>query len=328
MFALDDRTGNVLTTIALFAAIGGVAYATRAMFSLVVVSLLFAYLLEPAVDWVQRRLPAQANSRAGAIALVYLLGVSLLVAAGYALGPAVVGQMQRLDTAGPELIARLDEHPFLARHKDEITSAVERASRSAAAGAANAGLMLAAPVIAVFFLNKRASLIDGLVDFLARRRDRATVKRTVEQIDTVLAQYTRAQLVSAGFSVLFYGGSTALLGFPVPLALGILGGALEFLPVIGWVLSAAIILTVGWIAHAPWIWMAGLILVWRVVQNVVISPRVIGDRLKMEPLSVFFALMAGGQIGGVLGVVLSVPVVAVLRILWLERASRQNVAVA
>ena len=53
-----------------------------------------------------------------------------------------------------------------------------------------------------------------------------------------------------------------------------------------------------------------------------------GDRLEMEPLTVIFALMAGGQIGGLLGVVLSVPVVAVLRILWLQRSSRQNAAAA
>jgi predicted PurR-regulated permease PerM len=328
VFALDDRAGNVLTTIALFAAIGGVAYATRATLSLIVVSLLVAYLLEPAVDWVQGRLPPRSNSRASAIALVYLVGVSMLVGVGYVVGPAVVGQMQRLDGAGPQLKAHLAEYPVLARHSDEITNAIDRVSRSAAASAATTGLMLAAPVLAVFFLNNRASLLDGLVDFFARRRDRTSVKRTVQKVDTMLAQYTRAQLTSAAFSVVFYGTSTALLSFPMPIALGILGGALEFLPVIGWILSAAVILATGWVAHANWIWMAGLIVVWRFVQNFVISPRVIGNRLEMEPMTVFLALTAGGQIGGLLGVILSVPVVAVLRILWLERSSHQNAAVA
>jgi predicted PurR-regulated permease PerM len=120
----------------------------------------------------------------------------------------------------------------------------------------------------------------------------------------------------------------ALLGFPYPIALGLLGGALEFLPVVGWLLAAAVILTPGWLTHAPWIWMAGLISVWRVVQNFVTSPRIMGDRLAMEPITVIVALMAGGQIGGLLGVLLAVPVVAVLRILWLDRASRRSTAVA
>jgi predicted PurR-regulated permease PerM len=52
------------------------------------------------------------------------------------------------------------------------------------------------------------------------------------------------------------------------------------------------------------------------------------QRLQMEPITVFFALMAGGQIAGLLGVILSVPIVAVLRILWLERASRRSAAAA
>ena len=87
-------------------------------------------------------------------------------------------------------------------------------------------------------------------------------------------------------------------------------------------------LTSGWLTHAHWIWMAGLLVLWRLVQNFVNSPRIMGDRLKMEPITVIFALMAGGQIGGLLGVFLSVPVVAVLRIVWLERDARQKVAIA
>ena len=102
----------------------------------------------------------------------------------------------------------------------------------------------------------------------------------------------------------------------------------EFVPIVGWILAAAVMLTSGWLTHAHWIWMAGLIAIWRLVLNFVISPRIMGDRLELPPIAVFFALMAGGQIAGILGVILSVPVLAVLRILWLERSSRQNAAAA
>ena len=144
----------------------------------------------------------------------------------------------------------------------------------------------------------------------------------------MLGQYTRAQLVTASLSTVFYSVSMAVLGFPYPIPLAVLGGALEFLPVVGWVLAAAAILLSGWLAHAHWIWMVGLIIMWRILQNFVISPRILGNRLQMEPITVFLALMAGGEIAGLLGMVLSVPVVAVLRILWLERSSRKNAAVA
>jgi predicted PurR-regulated permease PerM len=67
-------------------------------------------------------------------------------------------------------------------------------------------------------------------------------------------------------------------------------------------------------------WMVPLIGVWRLVQNFVNSPRVMGDRLEMEPITVFFAFLVGAQLGGLTGVILSIPIVAVLRILRDERA--------
>ncbi len=287
MFALDDRTGNVLTTVALFAAVAAVIYAARATLAVFVLALLLAYLLEPLVTWVQRLLPPRSNSRSAAIAVVYTFGTLLVAGAGYALGPAVAAQLQQWNASLPDTLARLTDRRVLAEHG----------------------------TIAVFFLNNRAALIDGTVDVFARRQERTGVKRTVDQIDEMLAQYTRAQLALAGLSALFYSISMALLGFPYPIALGVLGGALEFVPIAGWILAAAVMLTSGWLTHAHWIWMAGLIAIWRIVLNFVISPRIMGDRLELPPIAVFFALMAGGQIAGVPGVILSVPVLAVLRIL-------------
>ena len=204
----------------------------------------------------------------------------------------------------------------------------QRLVPTVAAAAQAVGWLLMVPVIAVFLLNNRPALLSGTVNLFAKYQDRASVTRTVERVDAMLAQYIRAQLALAGLSAVVYSVSMTLLGFPYPLALGVLGGALEFVPVVGWILASALMLTVGWLAGAPWIWMAGVIAVWRVVLNFVVSPRIMGNRLDMEPLSVILALMVGSQTGGMLGVILSVPLVAVLRIVWLERSSRAKVAAA
>ena len=84
------------------------------------------------------------------------------------------------------------------------------------------------------------------------------------------------------------------------------------------------ILAVGFLTHAHWIWMAGLLVAWRLVQDYVNSPRIMGNNLDLQPLTVVFALMVGGQVGGIAGVFLSVPTVAVLRIVWLECFSTGN----
>ena len=93
---------------------------------------------------------------------------------------------------------------------------------------------------------------------------------------------------------------------------------MEFLPAVGWIASAVVILTTGFLTHSHWIWMAGLLVVWRLVQNYVNSPRIMGNNLELQPLTVIFALMVGGQVGGIAGAYLSIPAVAVLRIVWLE----------
>src|SRR5262249_20728194 len=94
--------------------------------------------------------------------------------------------------------------------------------------------------------------------------------------------------------------------------------ALEFLPAIGWIIAAAIMLPIGFLTHAHWITMAALLVVWRLLQGYVNSPRIMGDSLQLQPLTVIVALMVGGQVGGIPGLYLSVPAVAVLRIVWLE----------
>jgi len=140
----------------------------------------------------------------------------------------------------------------------------------------------------------------------------------------MLGKYIRAQLALAGLSFVFYSICMLILGFPYAIALGAIGGALEFLPAVGWIASAAAILTIGFLTHAHWIWMAGLLGLWRLAQDYVNSPRIMGDNLDLQPLTVIFALMVGGQLGGIAGLYLSVPAVAVLRIVWLECFSPQN----
>ena len=324
MLRLDERTANVLTTAVLFAAVIGAVYAARVTVVVLVLALLFAYLLEPAVSWVQSALPAKHRSRPAAIAIVYLLTIAVVAGCGFAFAPAIAG---RVPHAGGQSSLQPNQ-AFLAEHRTLMSSIVERSGAALAAAASRAGWLAVVPIIAIFFLANRAGFIDATVGVFARYRDRATVKRIVERIDTLLAQYIRAQLLLAGLSAAFYAVAMIACGCPYPIPLGLLGGALEFIPMIGWLLAGVVMVSAGWLAHAQWIAMIVAILVWRGVQNFINSPRIMGNRLQLEPLTVIVALMAGGQIGGLLGVVLAIPTVAVLRILWLEHTSDQNAAAA
>jgi predicted PurR-regulated permease PerM len=345
MFSLDDRAGNVVTTVALFVGAAAVLYLARGAFLILVLSVLFAYLLDPAVLWVQHHSRLGRKSRTWAIAQVCVMGTLVLGSLGYGFGSRLVAQLKNLNAAVPVILQDLSEgkpppapggrhglsaaqqrriQKLLARHRDFLDHVSERAAASAAYVAASAIWLFAVPVLAVFILVDGRQVVDAIIEAGERRGDLARVKRILGRVDAMLGKYIRAQLALAGLSFGFYSVSMLVLRFPYAIALGLLGGALEFLPTVGWVASAVTILTVGFLTHSHWIWMAGLLVAWRLVQDYVFSPRIMGKNLGLRPLTVVFALMVGGQVGGVAGLFLSVPTVAALRIVWLECLSAQN----
>ena len=107
-----------------------------------------------------------------------------------------------------------------------------------------------------------------------------------------------------------------LLGFPHAIALGVFGGALEFIPVAGWISTAAAIMSVGVVNHLHWIWMAALLGVWRIAVDYIISPRIMGHNLEIHPLAAIFAVLIGAEIGGIVGIYLAIPLMASLRLIW------------
>jgi len=348
VFSLDDRAGNVVTTVALFMAVAAILYMARGAFLILLLSLLFAYLLEPAVAMLEHSRLGRKN-RTWAIVEVYTVGTLVVGSMAYEFGPHLAAQMRSLNAAVPAILEGLSSgrtaaslgashgltaaqqlriQDVLARHHDFIARVFERGAASAAYVAASAIWLFAIPVLAIFILRDGRQMVDAFSDTVGARGDQTLVKGILRRVDTMLAKYMRAQLALAGLSFVFYSVSMLVLGFPYAIPLGILGGALEFLPAVGWIASAVAILTVGFLTHSHWILMAGLLVVWRLVQNYVNSPRIMGESLELQPLTVIFALMVGGQVGGLAGVYLSVPAVAVLRIVWLECFSDRNSSTA
>ena len=348
MFRIDDRAGNIVTTVALFVIAATILYIARGAFLILLLSVLFAYLLEPGVAWVQRHSRLGRKSRTWAIVVVYLIVTLVLGSVGYKLGPHIAAQIRNLHAAIPEILQDLSSgkppaglggkhalradqqqwiHDLLARNRDFIAQVFERSAKSIAYVAASAIWLLPIPILAAFILRDGRPMADAMIEAVEPGRD-TLLKRILRRIDTMLGKFMRAQLALAGLSFAFYSVAMLALRFPYAIALGLLGGALEFLPMVGWIISAAVILTVGFLTHSPWIWMAALVVAWRLVQDYVNSPRIMGNSLELQPLTVVFALMVGGQVGGIAGVYLSVPVAAVLRIVWLEYFSARDSSTA
>jgi predicted PurR-regulated permease PerM len=129
-------------------------------------------------------------------------------------------------------------------------------------------------------------------------------------------------------SFLFSSMALLALGFPHWLALGAIAGILEFIPIAGWMMAATTITTLGMVTHSHWIWMLALLAVWRVCMDYGISPRVMGYELEIHPLLAIFTVMVGGAVGGIVGIYLSIPLVATLRVVWRRLPALRNTNVS
>ena len=94
-------------------------------------------------------------------------------------------------------------------------------------------------------------------------------------------------------------------------------GVLEFVPVVGPLAAALIIITVALLMSYPhWLVLVIFLGIWRLVQDYVSSPRIMGKSMELHPLAAIFGVMAGGEVAGILGIYLSIPVMASLRIVF------------
>lgn len=337
MFSIDNRAGNVVTTVALFLIAAAILYLARVTFFILLASILFAHLLEPAVRSVQHHSRLGRGNRNWAIAQVYLLGTLIFGGLGYQFGSRVAAQLKNFNSALPEILRglvsgqvvprlevehglnameQLQLHDWLVRHQDLIAEAFRRSAASTAHVAANAAWLLLIPVFSLFILKDGRQMGNAIIKAVERQGQHTTFGQTVRHVNETLANYVRAQLTLAALSFVAYTTALLILRFPYALPLGIVGGVLEFVPAAGWIASGAFILTIGILVHAHWIWMASLIVVWRVVQDYVNSPHIMGHNLQLPPFAVLIALLIGGQVGGIAGIFLSVPIVAVLRTIW------------
>jgi len=174
------------------------------------------------------------------------------------------------------------------------------------------------PILGLFLLSDGETLASGIIQLVSTKETSAEARALVADLNDMLRHYIRAKVILAVLSLVFCSVVMLLLRYPHALALGLLAGALEFIPVAGWITALATITAVGIATHSHWIWMAALLGLWRMVMDYAIAPRVVGHELEMHPLLAIFTVMVGGAVGGIVGIYLSVPLVAALRVIMAQ----------
>ena len=335
----DKRSAHFIFTLLAIAAALGFVYLARKTLIIFLFAMLFAYLLAPIVTRVQR---LTRNSRVAAIVVVYCALLALLVMIGFLVGPRLVEEVRKLAQLAPEMYQKISSgtivwqvgaqrgwsadtqaeiHKFLSAHRDQVISIISNIGSRAALLAANAGWVVLIPILAVFFLRRDAQLgsllAETLDDMLLDPRKRELARNILRDLDAMLAQFVRAQLLLMIISGIAYTVFLGLLRVQYAFALGAIGGLLEFIPLAGPLLAAALILGVSFGLNYPHLLILVVFLgAWRVCADYVIGPRVYGGKVDISPLAAIFGLLAGGELAGIIGIYLATPTLATIRILW------------
>jgi predicted PurR-regulated permease PerM len=341
----ERRTVDILLTTAFLTAAGAAVYCARRVILMCVFAILFTYLIDPAVKFLQRHSLFFRNLRGPAVVEVYLAFVLLIALAGYTFAPSLATSTARVLDEAPAFLNSLSTgdiagdlrgkygwseaqelrfRAFLAQHKQDIQSLVPTVDRYLSNAAQSFACLLLIPILAIFFLRDGPRIVDVLIRLLFRTDRHPQIHALVGQLHLMLTQYIRAQLLLCVLSCVFYSAAMLALRFPHAIALGILGGLLEFIPVVGWTTTFAAVVGVGILNHSHWVWMAALLGIWRVVQDYFATPRIMGNHLKIHPLAAILAVLVGAEIGGIVGIYLAVPIMASFCIIWRSVAEERT----
>lgn len=334
MALIDTRTARVLFTALLFVAGLALVYLTRHTLIVFLFAIFFAYLVEPLVS----RTVRWVHTRTRAIGVIYLgLAVVLTIFFSF-IGPRIGREGQRLTENVPALLGNIRSgqialqigsqrgwsahtqqlvKDFLAAHSEELAQLASRAGIRLATVAQNIWWLILIPILAVFFLRDGRTFTDVILMMIGSRPQREFVEGVINDLNDMLAHFIRAQLTLAGLALVVYVFFLGIMRVPYALVLGTAGGILEFIPVVGPFIAAVLMLGVALLMSYQHLFLLALFLgAWRLVQDYVTLPRIMGERMQLHPLAAIFGVLAGGEMAGVIGVFLSIPVMASLRIVW------------
>jgi predicted PurR-regulated permease PerM len=323
-----------LFTTLVFALGIGFLYAARHTLVVFLFAIFFAYLVHPLVS----NLEKLVKGRGRAIAIIYLLLFILLAIFFSFVVPRIGHQGAKLGQSMPSLLGKVSSgdiveeiggergwslntkqqlREFLINHSDQVRTLAQRVGLRVAEAAQNAWLLILVPILAAFFLKDGSAFSNAFLSFVHSKPKREFMEGVIADMNQMLAHFIRAQLTLAALSLIVYTSFLGLMRVPYALVLGTAGGVMEFIPVVGPLVAAFLIVGVAMLmSYKHWIVLALFLGAWRLVQDYVVAPRVMGEKMELHPLAAIFGVLAGGEIAGVLGVYLSIPIMASLRIVW------------
>lgn len=300
-----------------------------------IVGAVLAYALHPAVE----RLAARRVPRLLAVLGVEVLFIVVVFAVLLLIVPIISKELPLLREQIPILADKLNRSlsPWLAQYgidvaldipgikafvlkyldanfEDGLATALSSARIGGSIVLAVIGNLVLVPVVLFYLLSDWPQLV-ARTQALVPPRMQAQVTGFLDECDAVLGQYLRGQLLVMLILAAFYSIGLALFRFDLALPVGVFTGLAIFIPYLGFGLGLVLALLAGLLQFASWYGVIAVAVVFgigQVVESLFLTPRLVGERIGMNPLMVIFALLAFGHLFGFVGVLIALPVSALL----------------
>ena len=322
--------GSLGLVFALLSVFGGVAVP-------VLLALSGAYIFNPMVTALEKR----GLNRTWGTTLIFLGGTLLMVGAVLYLVPVFREEAAKLPDffrrgstqVVPQLEALLGRSlPDLVRQRtaelgQQASDLIQRAGPTAASllasFAGNTARLVATllglsvvPVLAFFFLQDYPRLMGRLKDLLPRRAVGLVARRFAE-VDEVLSAFVRGQLTVGAVLSLIYAAGLSAGRIDMAIVIGVIAGFGNMVPYLGTavgILLSLVGLALSW--QGPWqlAVVAGTFVIGQMLEGLVITPRIVGEKVGLAPVAVIIAILAFGELFGFVGILLAVPVAAILKV--------------
>jgi predicted PurR-regulated permease PerM len=342
MLGIERSAARYTWTAAMVVLLLWLVYLLRSTLFVFALALLFAYLLSPLVDLLDRAIPKR-GTRTLALALAYAIFIGAVVLIGIQIGTRVVSQIHALAGKLPEMLAKLEQPSSIApegvnslkaqvinslrtdwaQRSSDIMHALPSAGLQFLSVASNLIFVVIVPVLAFFFLKDGDLIRSNMLEMLDVGPLRGMVESVMDDIHLLLAHYMRALVLLSLSTFTAYAIFFSIMGVPFGVLLAVVAMALEFIPMIGPLTAVAAILLVTVISGAHFWAVVIFIVAWRMFTDYFLSVRLMGQGVQLHPLLVLLGVFGGAEVAGVAGSFLSVPVLAMARILYVRtRRSR------
>ncbi len=299
---------------------------------------ILAYIADPLVDRLEKKM-----SRTLAVSIVFIVLSLLAVLLIIILLPLLEKQFLVLAEKLPLYLDRAQNYliPLL---KEQLGVDITRFDlnvlkhslstywRTAGGIAANiigsishSGLVLAGwtgnfllMLVVTFYLLRDSDILVARVHALIPRKNEKAVARIAREADEVLGAFFRGQLLVMLVLASVYSTGLMLVGLDMALLIGALSGLVSFVPYLGFIIGilvAGIATVMQFQELTPLLYVGGVFLFGQLLEGMLLTPLLVGDKIGLHPVAVIFAILAGGQLFGFVGILLALPVAAVIAVI-------------